>query len=81
MPERLTWDEMLEKYPGHWLVLGNVEFDRGSSYDIASADVIEVLSEYEALDKIAEYRYSRKPYIYRLMQTQNTYTGIVECWC
>lgn len=81
MPERLTWDGMMERYPGHWLVLANVEFDHGSSYDVASADVVEVLSEYNALNKIDEYRRARKPYVYRLMQTQNSYAGVVECWC
>lgn len=80
MPERMTWDEMVKEYPGHWLVLSDVIFDRGSSYDVESATVVEVLSEYNALDKMAEYRHENKPYIYRLIQTQSDYVGVMECW-
>lgn len=47
MPERMTWDEMVEKYPDKWVVLTDVKFEDEGHADVESAVVVQVLSDDE----------------------------------
>ena len=81
MPERLTWDEMVKKYPGHWLVLVNVKYEDGSDIDIAEADVVQVLDDYVALDKMAELEEESDSYTFCRTTSHSDAMGGWSCLC
>lgn len=51
--ERLTWEQIVEKYPDKWVALSNVITD-GEHPDILEGDVVAVLSD----DEIEDYELS-----------------------
>lgn len=55
MAERLTYDEMVERYPGKWVFVKNPE-KRGP--DVVSGEVICVCSDDEYTAKFIEIRHS-----------------------
>ncbi len=59
---RMTWSEMVEKYPDKWVVVDNPIMD-GDSPDIIEGDVVAVVDD----DKIDNYEIDNldKGYIYR----------------
>lgn len=65
MPERMTWDEMVEKYPDKWVVLTDVTFEDECRANVESAVVVQVLSDDE--EPIVHLRNDRKGinYLYR----------------
>lgn len=50
LPERMTWDEMVELYPDKWVMLRDVEFEDEYRANIKSAVVAQVLSDDIASD-------------------------------
>lgn len=71
MAERLTWDQMVEKYPDKWLALDNCKYDKDDGITIIEADILKKFdtdAEYEnfRLDNFGkgyEYRYTTEPVI------------------
>ena len=50
MRERMTWDQMVERYPDRWVAVANPVFD-GNHPDILEGDVVAVLTD----DEISAY--------------------------
>lgn len=42
MVERLTWEQMVEKYPDKWLALYNCKYDENNDATLVEADILEV---------------------------------------
>ena len=53
MRERMTWDQMVERYPDRWVAVANPIFD-GNHPDILEGDVVDVLTD----DEISAYEVS-----------------------
>ena len=51
--KRMTWDEMVEKYPDKWVVISDPVMD-GDHPDVLEGDVVAVLND----DEIEEYELS-----------------------
>ena len=51
MSERLTWEEMVEKYPDKWVFVKNAELD---GIDIASGELICACTDKECGKKVSE---------------------------
>lgn len=65
MPERLTWEEIVERYPDEWVALEDVEDDE--FVNIISAVVVEHGSDHDAVWDALSKSKSR--------QTGITFTG------
>lgn len=81
MSKRLTWDEMVDRYPGHWLVLENVTYEDGSDIDIAEADVVQILDDNDALDKMAELEEESDSYTFCRTTSLSDAMGVLSCLC
>ena len=53
--ERLTWDEIVKKYPDKWVALTNVEYIDDDGINIIVADVVAVMTDEEHEDKRIEW--------------------------
>ena len=51
MRERMTWDQMVERYPDRWVAVANPVFD-GNHPDILEGDVVAVLTD----DEVSQYK-------------------------
>ena len=71
MSERYTWDEMVSKYPDHWLVLQDCEMNKG---DIVSAVLVKVLTSAEVDNYMAQN--FGKGYRYR-KTSEDTFGGLI----
>lgn len=85
MPERLTWEQMVEKYPDKWLALYDCQYyDDRSEATIVKATICQVFStddEYEKfrVDNIGKgyrYRYTTEPVISGVTYGENFKVGI-----
>lgn len=47
MPERLTWEQMAEKYPDKWLALCNCKYDENNDATIIEADILKVFNSWD----------------------------------
>lgn len=71
---RLTWDEMVEKYPSMWVVIANPEFD-GDHPDIISGDLHDVKTDQE----IESYRvnHGQEGFIFR-RTNEEKWSGMID---
>ena len=63
MRERMTWEQMVERYPDRWVVVANPVFD-GNHPDILEGDVVDVVTDeeigrYKADHQWQDLRYER----------------------
>ncbi|MCM1267072.1 MAG: hypothetical protein NC302_04130 [Bacteroidales bacterium] len=84
MPERLTWEQMVQKYPDKWLALSDCEYYDSSETTIIKAAVYKVFDsddEYEdfRIDNMGKgyrYRYTTEPVISGVTYGENFAVGI-----
>ena len=71
MPERMTWDEMVDRYPDKWVMLRDVEFEDEHRANIKSAVVAQVLSDDIASD--VQLKSNRRGHHYLFRRTTEYY--------
>lgn len=84
MPERLTWAQMVQKYPDKWLALSDCEYYDSSETTIIKAVIYKVFDsddEYEnfRIDNMGKgyrYRYTTEPVISGVTYRENFTVGI-----
>ena len=70
--DRLTWEEMVKKYPDRWVVVKNAEM---SGPDILSGILVDALSD----DEIMEYRFNNKRHDLEFCRTtEGDFDGIID---
>lgn len=74
MPERMTWDEMVKKYPDQWVVLTDVNFEDECRANVESAIVVKVL--YDAEESRVHLSNDRKG-IHYLYRRTTEYDGLL----
>ena len=70
--KRMTWDEMVEKYPDKWVVISDPLMD-GDHPDVLEGDVVAVVDD----DELSDYedKHVKENYIYR-RTTESGWNGI-----
>ena len=72
MRERMTWDQMVERYPDRWVAVANPVFD-GNHPDILGGDVVAVLTD----DEINDYELAHQGQGLRFERTtESDWNGI-----
>ena len=71
MGERMTWAEMVEKYPDKWVALKDVEWDGA---DVGSAVLVAALSNDEFID--FEVAHLNEDYDY-VRTTEGNFGGLI----
>lgn len=47
MAERLTWKQMVEKYPDKWLALRNCKYDENNDATVIEADIFKAFNTWD----------------------------------
>ena len=69
---RMSWNEMVEKYPEKWVVIQDPVMD-GDAPDIIEGDVVDVVED----DKISKYMATHRAQSYRYRRTtESGWNGI-----
>ena len=71
MGERLTWEEMVKRYPNKWVVLKEVERDWP---DVISGIVVDAVSD----DEIGDYEANCNPDLVIMPTTEGDYYGPIN---
>ena len=70
--ERMTWNEMVKKYPDQWVVVEDAEMN---GPDILSGIVVTVMPD----DKITDYRLKNTRHDYEFCRTtEGDFDGIID---
>ena len=73
----MTWDDIVEKYPGKWIFLDNIKYE-DDHVDIESALVKDIANDNEVDDKRAFYRARGEKYVVR-RTTDDINVGVITC--
>ena len=80
MPERLTLDEIIEKYPDQWVALNEVRFEGGAALGaIESAIVICGMKDSEYSKTRCNFMLSGKDYVYIRTADPDARNGVCIC--
>lgn len=71
MEERLTWDEMVKRYPDRWVAVKDAEMDWP---DIVSGQVVAVLKD----DEIGDYKATCEPNLIFDRTTEGNWYGPIN---
>lgn len=78
MPKRMTWDEMVEKYPDKWVVLDDVKYiSEDDDINIESALVIQVVPDESANDIRLNNNRKGRRYTYRRTTEYLDFMGVM----
>ena len=65
MPERLTTEQIRERYPDQWVALTDIDYKPGSISNFYSAVVVCGMTDEEYPDKRVEFELAGKDYLYQ----------------
>jgi hypothetical protein len=51
MPERLTWEQIVDRYPNQWVALTDVEYLNNDKINVESGIVVANMTDDEYIDK------------------------------
>ena len=78
MGERLTWDEIVKKYPHQWVVLDQVIYKEKEEVNIKSAVVVRAVTDKEV--RSLEIKYIRNGKNYEVVRTADEMNvGVITC--
>lgn len=79
MPERLTSDQIREKYPDQWVALTDIDFKPGSTSNFYTAVVVCGMTDEEYPNKCLEYTLQGKDYLYVRTADTGYWVGVLDC--
>lgn len=75
MPERLTTEQIRERYPDQWVAMTDVDYKPGSISHFYSAVVVCGMTDEEYPDKRVEFELAGKDYLYQ--RTADNYSDFI----
>lgn len=76
MSNRLTWNEIVNKYPDMWVVLTDVEYRNNDMVNVISAVVICGVSDEDYPKKRVEFMQAGKNYEYERTSDTRGFIGV-----
>ena len=78
MPDRLTTEQIREKYPDQWVAMTDVDYKPGSISNFYSAVVVCGMPDAEYPDKRVEFELAGKDYLYqRIADNYSDFIGVM----
>lgn len=77
MPERLTTEQIRERYPDQWVALTDIDFKPGSTSNFNSAVVVCGISDEEYNSKCLEFTLQGKNYLYLRTADVDDFLGVM----
>lgn len=74
--ERLTWEEIRERYPDQWVALSEVEYVDDDGCNVESAVVICGMKDGEYIDRRLGFVHSGKDYRYKRTEDPCGFVGV-----
>ena len=79
MSERLTWEEVQEKYPDQWVAMKDVKFKNNDNINVETAIVVANMTDDEYVDKRLEFVRAGYQYFYFRTEIVGTFCGALSC--
>ena len=77
--ERLTWDDMVKKYPDLWVVLDDIEWLDEDESEIVSAVIVDVKDDDSITETMLRYYDEGHHYIDRRTTMGFGSLGVIRC--
>ena len=76
MPERLTSDQIRERYPDQWVALTDIDYKDGDISNFNTAVVACNMTDDEYVDKCLEFTLQGKDYVYIRTADNGEFIGV-----
>lgn len=77
MPERLTPEQIRDKYPNQWVALDDIEYEDTNMLNVKTAVVVCGMTDSEYHDKCLEYTLQGKDYLYLRTADVGNFLGVM----